>query len=153
MPPVQPRANPFFPHRPGTYALILHLARSQIIGVGRLGAFDFPAGWYVYVGSALGPGGLAGRLGRHLAPGALHWHVDYLRQEAYLEAICCLVDDQRLEHLWAITLQDRPGVAMPCPGFGASDCRCLTHLFHFQCEPGRVLFSSFAGRAFTWIQI
>ena len=43
---------------PGTYALVLAAIDRQTIQVGRLGAFDVRPGFYVYVASALGPGGL-----------------------------------------------------------------------------------------------
>jgi Uri superfamily endonuclease len=49
----------------GTYALLLKLDKQERITVGRLGTFGFPAGYYLYVGSALGPGGLRARLARH----------------------------------------------------------------------------------------
>ena len=50
----------------GTYALLLKLPKQGQLQVGALGTFAFQAGWYVYVGSAFGPGGLAARVGRHL---------------------------------------------------------------------------------------
>ena len=50
---------------PGTYALLLRLDKQERITVGKLGTFDFPVGYYLYVGSALGPGGLRARLARH----------------------------------------------------------------------------------------
>jgi Uri superfamily endonuclease len=50
---------------PGTYALLLKLDKQERITIGKLGTFDFPAGYYLYVGSALGPGGLRARLARH----------------------------------------------------------------------------------------
>ena len=46
---------------PGTYALLLKLDKQEKITVGKLCTFDFPAGYYLYVGSALGPGGLQAR--------------------------------------------------------------------------------------------
>ena len=49
----------------GTYALVLQLERQEEIAIGKLGTFTFPAGYYLYVGSALGPGGLEARLARH----------------------------------------------------------------------------------------
>ena len=71
------------PRLAGTYVLMLGLPRLATIGVGRLGHFQFPVGWYAYAGSAHGPGGLAARISRHLrVPKPLHWHVDYLRQAA-----------------------------------------------------------------------
>ncbi len=42
----------------GSYALHLRLARSHVLQIGRLGRFAFPPGEYVYVGSAMGAGGL-----------------------------------------------------------------------------------------------
>jgi len=43
----------------------------------RPGQIPFPAGWYVYTGSARN--GLAQRVGRHLRHNKRkHWHIDYL---------------------------------------------------------------------------
>ena len=68
------------PDQPGTYVLILRVFRPASVRVGRLGRFHFPAGWYAYVGSARGPGGLAARISRHLrSPKPSRWHVDHLR--------------------------------------------------------------------------
>ena len=41
----------------GTYALVLSCTTEQRIAIGRLGVLDVRPGCYVYVGSALGPGG------------------------------------------------------------------------------------------------
>jgi Uri superfamily endonuclease len=49
----------------GTYALVLAAQKQRTISVGKLGILDVRPGFYVYVGSALGPGGLAARIGRH----------------------------------------------------------------------------------------
>jgi len=68
---------------PGTYALILHSTHSRALPIGRLGEMQVEPGYYIYVGSAFGPGGLRGRLMHHLRPPiAPHWHVDYLRRVA-----------------------------------------------------------------------
>ncbi len=123
------------PASPGTYALILHLAQARAIQVGRLGMFRFPAGFYAYLGSAYGPGGLRARLGRHLADEKrLHWHIDYLRQAAPVTALW-LVERQRQECTWAQALATLPGARQPVPGFGASDCACPSHLIHFPEPP------------------
>jgi len=63
LPPV---LNPSEPR--GTYALLLELDQQTVITVGRLGTCSFPAGSYVYVGSALGSGGLSARLAHHRRP-------------------------------------------------------------------------------------
>ena len=48
----------------GTYALLLALGKEATITVGKLGTFLFPAGYYLYIGSARG--GLLHRVRRHL---------------------------------------------------------------------------------------
>ena len=140
----------------GTYVLALRLldGRAQEIEVGRLGTFLFPAGWYLYAGSALGPGGLRARLGRHMRrldgsapfppgeggfgwassgskrPGAkrAHWHVDYVREAADWSGAWASDSRQRRECDWAGALRGLPAAALVAPGFGASDCRCAGHL-------------------------
>lgn len=129
----------------GTYALLVRLDRSQLIRVGRLGEFVFPAGWYVYVGSAHGPGGLAARLTRHRRRAAdgkrLRWHVDYLLERAHLVEVWSrdgrpsALSEQRLECEWARVLADAPGAEIPIPRFGSSDCRCPAHLIYFATHP------------------
>jgi Uri superfamily endonuclease len=55
-----------FEPRPGTYALLLSSAADGVIRVGRLGDLRLQPGFYVYVGSALGPGGVRARLAHHM---------------------------------------------------------------------------------------
>ena len=120
----------------GSYVLVLTLASPTAITVGSLGSVRFPKGYYAYVGSALGPGGLAARLGRHLAPVARqHWHIDALRSRARPVAVWSAVGRERRECAWAQALSALPGVLTPAPGFGSADCRCSTHLFHFDSPP------------------
>lgn len=120
----------------GTYVLVLRLRVITHIQVGPLGAFEFPEGWYAYVGSAFGAGGLRGRLKHHLAPVCHpHWHIDYLRQAAAHEQVWLLASERSYEHTWAAALRNIPGVRIPAARFGASDCRCDSHLFHFKERP------------------
>ena len=126
----------FAPQGKGTYILILRLAAPAAITVGKLGTFDFAAGWYAYTGSAFGPGGLRGRLKHHLSPVKTpHWHIDYLRQHASVESVWALAGETSLEHVWAAALARWPGAAIPVPRFGASDCACRSHLFGFAAPP------------------
>ena len=53
---AEPRAG--LPSLPGTYALVLRFSSGLEIVVGRLGVLAVQPGFYVYVGSALGPGRL-----------------------------------------------------------------------------------------------
>lgn len=136
----------------GTYALVLHLERRQKITVGKLGTFNFPAGYYIYVGSALGPGGLEARLARHRPSTTLrqssgqgsghrrrekklHWHIDYLLERAQLVEVWSMASTDRLECLWARAARELPGSAIPVPGFGSSDCRCPSHLIYLARKP------------------
>lgn len=136
------------PDRPGTYALILRLTRPTTITVGRLGWFRFPPGWYAYAGSARGPGGLAARLSRHLRVSKpLHWHVDYLRAHARPVAAWYTAGDERRECAWATALLGMDGASNPAPRFGASDCRCPTHLVHFAAPPDLASFARAVGEA------
>src|SRR3990172_11736037 len=89
------------PSDPGTYALHLRLNRSRWVQIGRLGETRFPAGEYVYIGSAFGPGGLRARLGRHVrGDGQPHWHIDALRAIANVCGLCYIVTTQLLECRW-----------------------------------------------------
>jgi len=142
------------PSKPGSYALEFTLYQPQRLNVGRLGEIYFPQGEYIYVGSALGPGGLRARLGRHLQKDTFscHWHIDYLRSYADTRSLCYLMKSAGTIHLdssqaqdksalgqkpveciWSQTLSALPYANIPAPGFGASDCHsgCCAHLIHF----------------------
>jgi Uri superfamily endonuclease len=133
----------------GTYILSLELATSQTLQIGRLGWLTLPAGVYLYVGSAFGAGGLAGRLKHHLSSiHRPHWHIDYLRQAAVLTEIWTLECEFRREHDWAALLASMPGVSLPASKFGASDCDSATHLFYFSERPALSAFQTAASLAF-----
>ncbi|MGC8878496.1 MAG: GIY-YIG nuclease family protein [Anaerolineae bacterium] len=135
-------ASELAPAEPGSYVLVMHLERPAKITIGRLGTWDFEAGYYAYAGSALGPGGLAARLSYHARTDKLmQWHIDYLLAHAELVEIWYAVDNKRKECIWASALRAIPGSKVPVPSFGASDCRCLTHLVYFSQQP---TFASFA---------
>jgi Uri superfamily endonuclease len=102
--------------------------------IGKLGIHDFLPGYYVYVGSALA--GLHGRLRHHLkSEKRLHWHIDYLLQQAKVAQIWYSFGEERLECRWNEILAELPGAMPIVPGFGSSDCRCYTHLTHFLTTP------------------
>jgi Uri superfamily endonuclease len=128
------------PVQPGTYALILQLAESKPLNVGKLGRFEPPPGIYVYLGSARGPGGLRGRLGRHLrGDGKRHWHIDHLVSVSVVKGIgyiglgAGVTGCSPTECSWSQAILVLPGASIPIPKFGASDCRsgCPAHLIHF----------------------
>jgi Uri superfamily endonuclease len=119
--------------KPGTYALILSCASNARLQIGRLGIIQLQCGYYVYVGSALGAGGLRSRITHHQKLSAQpHWHIDYLRAHTRLHSVLLDYDGIRHEHEWARAVQEIRDATIPILGFGASDCSCLSHLYFFK---------------------
>jgi Uri superfamily endonuclease len=127
----------------GVYVLVLNLEMNQAISIGRAQtALNFDAGWYIYVGSAFGAGGLMSRILRHRklreSGKKLHWQVDYFREYASIaEVWCCQTPSSRWEHIWARAWCSWPGASVPLRRFGASDCRsgCDAHLILLNSRP------------------
>lgn len=123
----------------GTYALVIALGVGLRLRAGRLGIHSLIPGYYVYTGSALG--GLSGRLRYHLKlKKRLHWHIDYLLQEAAIAQIWYALGQPRLECIWDAIVRGLPGAISSIPGFGASDCQCSSHLTYFPTIPSFNLF-------------
>jgi len=124
------------PADPGSYALRLLLRDPVCLRIGRLGQFSFPAGDYLYLGSAHGPGGLRARLRHHTrVMEHPHWHLDWLRPHGVLAGGWFSTAPGVIECDWSQALLQLPGAALPAPGFGSSDCRagCAAHLVAFPC--------------------
>lgn len=117
---------------PHTYQLQLRLAQPARLVIGRLGTFAFPAGDYVYTGSARH--NLEARIARHLRrEKTLRWHIDYLLAApgvSVTRVVRSAIDECTLNQATAGTL--------PIPGFGAGDCRqgCGSHLKYQGRYPG-----------------
>jgi Uri superfamily endonuclease len=110
--------------RPVTYQLHISVARSLSLSVGRLGHYFFPAGNYVYTGSARRH--LEARIARHLRDEkTLRWHIDWLLTAPGV----CVVAVTRSKFA-ECALNQRTGGRTLARGFGASDCRkrCESHL-------------------------
>lgn len=120
---------------PGTYTLVLKNDASASIQIGKWGRLELEPGYYLYVGSAFGPGGVLARVSRHCREAkSKRWHIDYLREFASLKTVWYSHAPVRLEHSWAKALE---GVeeAKLIRGFGCSDCNCKSHLFFVTSEP------------------
>ncbi|MCX8109412.1 MAG: GIY-YIG nuclease family protein [Verrucomicrobiae bacterium] len=131
------------PDEKGTYILILHLQEMRRLQIGRLGAFDFPPGYYAYVGSACGPGGIRARIEHHLeSVSAPHWHIDHLMGHARPLEIWFAISDRKLEQDWAELLESSPQFRTSIRRFGSSDYRRsrTTHLFYSKRRPSFRLF-------------
>ena len=125
----------------GTYALVFISDSDQQIEVGSLGRLHLWPGFYVYVGSAFGPGGLKARIVHHMRISRKpHWHMDYLRPALTLEEIWFTYDCDHREHQWADVLAGSRSGTIPFSGFGASDCRCKSHLTFFDSRPSGASF-------------
>lgn len=119
----------------GIYCLVFHNPACTI-GVGAMGDVAFRKGWHIYVGSALGTGGLR-RLERHIALAGKKdkrpkWHVDYLltSDNFPLRYAVSATTTLRVECILASALGGE------CvPGFGCSDCACTSHLFYRETDP------------------
>lgn len=116
---------------PGVYQLLIRLPQSTMLRVGGLGPLALAAGWYVYSGSARN--GLHQRVGRHLRRSKRpHWHIDYLLAAAERIQAYVLPGTDTSE----CDLHRRAcGAGRAVPGFGASDCRCDSHLAYFKHKP------------------
>jgi Uri superfamily endonuclease len=113
----------------GTYALIMRCRKLGRTKIGRLGDMRLRPGFYIYVGSAQGPGGIEARVARHRRrKKKLHWHIDYLRRHTALIETWTMGGTANREHDWAEALAVQLESAHD--RFGASDCRCRTHLFY-----------------------
>lgn len=107
-----------------TYQLHICLDDDITIDVGKLGQFHFPAGHYVYTGSA--KRNLEARVQRHLRKEIrLRWHIDYLL--AHKAANITSVDTFSANEC---RLNQKTNGDIIVKGFGASDCRkgCGSHL-------------------------
>ena len=121
---------------PGTYALIFSAYRKNQLKIGKLGTLQLKPGFYIYIGSAFGPGGLKARIAHHRKrANRPHWHIDYLSSFLELIEIWHTYDPIHREHQWAKTIASTRGASVPLSGFGASDCRCNSHLFYFNTDP------------------
>ena len=122
--------------RHGTYALVFKAKQTKRIIVGKLGTLLLQPGFYIYVGSAFGPGGLKARIGHHCKNSSRrHWHIDYLSEYLPPVEVWYTHDAAHREHRWSAMLEHYRGASTPLPGFGSSDCNCISHLHYFSAGP------------------
>ncbi|WP_147533703.1 GIY-YIG nuclease family protein [Bacillus marasmi] len=110
------------------YAVHLQLEQDHLITVGKLGTYQFKKGTYIYVGSA--KRAIRARLNRHKKKEKVtRWHIDYLRPFCEITKIityelgdgeCSLAEKIRKTY----------NGTFPIQRFGASDCKCPSHLIY-----------------------
>ena len=107
-----------------TYQLNIRLQQDANIVIGKLGTFRFPAGRYIYTGSA--KKNMEARIQRHLSQSKNNkWHIDFLLSNPDVK----VTRVSRYEEEECIVNQHTKGKIL-VSGFGATDCRhgCGSHL-------------------------
>jgi len=115
---------------PGLYFLLLRMTAARVLRIGARRA-HFPAGWYVYVGSA--QRGVRQRVARHLRRvKRRHWHIDYLLPPARCVAVRALPGAPRADEARHATSFCAGADFIPLAKFGASDSPAPAHLAGFR---------------------
>ncbi len=119
----------------GAYIVYLYSNRALTLEVGALKNVFLPSGLYAYVGSARGS--LMGRIARHARlaeskTGKIHWHIDYLLTHPEIQLTRIALFPGSRECALSQKMAAKPGVTVPVPNFGSTDCRagCPAHLYH-----------------------
>lgn len=118
----------------GLYLFMMKNDEEQAIEIGSRGEMTFPAGYYIYVGSARTT--LSKRLARHSRKRkGKHWHIDYLRDITSVAGSWPIrnADLQECDLAQRVAQFAENEIA----GFGCSDCDCHSHLFYFEKDPTR----------------
>jgi Uri superfamily endonuclease len=107
-----------------SYKIHFILKKPVVLEIGKLGRFEFPAGEYVYTGSARR--NMEARISRHSSrKKKLRWHIDYLLAASPSKIIGVELFDREE----CVVNQEAEG-AILVPRFGATDCKngCGSHL-------------------------
>jgi len=113
----------------GTYAIAFKNDCTENAQIGRWNQIKIIPGYYIYIGSAFGKGGVRARVLRHFRRNKPnHWHIDYLRKYMNPVQVWYTNDSKHLEHKWALSLT-KMKMMHAIKGFGCSDCSCFSHLF------------------------
>jgi Uri superfamily endonuclease len=123
--------DPQIPKEKGSYCLVFSLETQLSVHIGKLGCIQCEPGYYFYLGSAKGTGGLRARVRRHLRlEKKKFWHLDYLTP--YLEFQYLIFSLQFYKECeWSQIFENNYAVFTSVPRFGSSDCRrrCKSHLY------------------------
>lgn len=118
----------------GSYCLELYAKQEFEVVVGKNHNLKGLKGFYYYIGSAFGPGGLRSRIAHHCGVNVKpHWHIDYIKSAIPIIAIAYAYQSIKHEHQWAEIL--RSNGFLGHAGIGASDCHCESHFFYGGTRP------------------
>jgi len=107
-----------------TYQLTIHLKNKVTLTIGKFGTFEFPAGDYIYTGSA--KKNIEARITRHLShQKSLKWHIDYLLDSQQ----ATVIKVEQFSQPECIVNQNTKGTIL-INRLGATDCKnnCGSHL-------------------------
>lgn len=130
------KSDTLIPALPGIYIIFIENLVDQNIIIGSIGLIHFKKGFFAYVGSALGGGGLRPRVERHLRKRKkIFWHLDYLTTNEHFEitTIVLIPTSNKLEcqiNRIIIDKLEKLNESETLKNFGSSDCKCHSHL-HF----------------------
>ena len=114
----------------GTYTLFIRIKAEISIEI-RKRVIKLQPGFYIYVGSAFGAGGLSSRLHRHMRKNKKkHWHIDQVTMSNHsrIEGIGISIEKKN-ECTIASLLSEIENIS-PIKGVGNSDCiQCQSHFF------------------------
>ena len=104
------------------------MKENQRVSIGKRPLTNFRKGIYLYVGRA--KNGLQGRIKRHLSKKKKRfWHIDYLLQKADVQEVWIkrgfFNECQTALEVKSLLKE----TSSPLKKFGASDCKCTSHLF------------------------
>lgn len=119
----------------GAYLLAIAINNPITLTITTLSANQIEAGFYIYCGSARGPGGIKARLKRHFSQNKRkHWHIDHLTLQA--SGLWALAVPDGDECQLTSELTNSKSFTIPIKGFGASDCKtCQSHLLQWNEVP------------------
>ena len=113
----------------GTYLLFLYI--SEEMQIERRGVrINLEKGFYFYIGSAFGAGGLSSRLHRHVRKQKKkHWHIDQITMHKASEIVGIAVSINQKEECEINQILSGLECFVPINGIGNSDCKenCESH--------------------------
>lgn len=115
----------------GTYLFFFRLRKPLTVKTRGGKVFFLKEGYYVYIGSAFGGGGIEKRVGRHLKrEKPKRWHLDFVTTSEVFEFLSYVpFYGKRIECNLAGLFENNGELFEPVKGFGCTDCSCKSHLF------------------------
>lgn len=110
------------------YIVVYYLESAVDLQIGKLGEFNFPPGYYLYVGKD--KRNIRERVARHISKKKNNrWHIDYL-SKSVMPVFMQIIPDASSECSLIEKLIELGGNAI-ASGFGSSDCQCKSHLLYY----------------------